>query len=57
MSSPASVRPPVLPKQGEQPDPVPQGGRKQLLDRLQTWKQVFLAELLNLLERRRYDLK
>jgi len=56
MSSPAPV-PPLLPCNGDKPtqlaSPV---GQKSLQDRLHTWQQVVLAELLNLLERRRYDL-
>ena len=55
MSSSAPVRQPTLPK--EQQVLASQGGRTSLLDRLRIWKQVVLAELLNLLERRRYDLK
>jgi hypothetical protein len=53
MSSSASVKRAVAVDEQKQP----QGDRKGILVRLQIWKQVFLAELLNLLERRRYDLK
>jgi len=57
MSSPAPIGPRVLSKGEQQPRPAPPDGRRSLLDNLGLWKQVFLAELLNLLEHRRYDLK
>jgi hypothetical protein len=54
MSSPAPLRPQVLPKEDEQPRSAPSRSWQESFG---LWKQVFLAELLNLLERRRYDLK
>ena len=56
MSSPAPVIP-LAPGNGDQqPQPASQVVRKSLQERLHTWQQVLLAELLNLLEHRRYDL-
>ena len=39
------------------PEPGQRHGENRVWRWLRMWKQVFLAELLNLLERKRYDLK
>jgi len=56
MSTQASAKR-ALANQLEELDCIPQDGGKTLVDRLQVWKQVALAELLNVLECGRYDLK
>jgi hypothetical protein len=55
MSSQASARRAVS-HEPEEFDRTKDDG-KTLTQRWQIWKQVVLAEVLNLLERRRYDLK
>lgn len=56
MSSQASVKRAVA-NEPERLDGTTEDARKTLVERLQVWKQVVFAELLNLLERGRYDLR
>lgn len=46
----------AVPAEPKVSDPVPDDGQT-FAERLRIWKQVVLGEMLNLLERRRYDLK
>jgi hypothetical protein len=58
MSSQISAKPAVdLNEQNRPPKVAQQDDKVRLMDRMRIWIQVCLAELLNLLERRRYDLK
>ena len=57
MSTPASARRQVVVDELNQPDTSHDDSRRGLLDKLRIWKQLCTAELLNALERGRYDLK
>lgn len=57
MSTPASARRQVVVDELNQPDSSREGSRKGLLDKLLIWRKILAAELLNVLERGRYDLK
>ena len=57
MFAPAPIRPPAISPKEEQWQLASGPGQDGLVKRLQVWQTVLLAELLNLLEGRRYDLK
>jgi hypothetical protein len=57
VSSPATARRAVSVNQQERPDSSHSGDRKRFMGQLEIWKEIAIAELLNLLEGGHFDLK
>lgn len=57
MSPQASVKRAIVVSEQQPPDDSYEDDRKGLRRRLRMWKEILVAELLNLLERGRYNLK